>query len=106
MRMKHLNTQIKLSFQLKSRIMRKRQKQVPIRSLLRRKQKCKKQKQNKHLNQLLFRLNNQSALLSLQVSQYLLASRLASLSVNQSANQFQLVAQLLSASLYLLVVQS
>ena len=106
MQMKHLNILIKQLSQLKSRTMRKLQKQVQIRSLLKRKRKCKKQKQNKPLNQLLFRLNNQSALLSLQVSQCLLASRLASLSVNRSANQFRLVAQFLSASLYLLAIQS
>lgn len=49
---------------------------------------------------------SQSALLSLQVSQYLLVSRLASLLVNRSANQFPLVTQLLLASLYLLAVRS
>ena len=106
MQMKYLNLLIKQLSQLKSRTMRKLQKQVQIRSLLKRKRKCEKQKQNKPLNQLLFRLNNLSALLSLQVNQCLLVSRLASLSVNQSANQFRLVVQLLSVSLYLLAIQS
>ena len=49
---------------------------------------------------------SQSVILSLQVSQSLLVSRLASLLVNRSANQFPLVTQLLSASLYLLAIQS
>jgi len=49
---------------------------------------------------------SQSALLSLQVSQSLLVSRLASLLVNRSANQFLLVTQFLSTGLYLLAVRS
>ena len=51
-------------------------------------------------------LVSQSVLQSLQVSQSLLVSRVASLLVNRSANQFPLVTQLLSASLYLLAIQS
>ena len=106
MQMKHLNILIKQLSQLKSRTMRKRQKQVLIRLLHKRKQKCEKQKQNKLLSWPLFQLLSQPALLSLQVSQSLLASRLASLLVNRSANQFRLVVQFLSASLYLLAVRS
>ena len=106
MQMKYLNILIKQLSQLKSRTMRKQQKQVRIRSLLKRKQKCEKQKQNRLLSWPLFQLVSQLALLSLQVSQSLLVSRLASLLVNRSANQFPLVTQLLSAGLYLLVVLS
>ena len=106
MRMKHLNIQTKLLFQLKSRTMRKRQKQVLIRLLHKLKQKCEKQKQNKLLSWPLFQLLSQPALLSLQVSQYLLVSRLANLLVNRSVDQFPLVTQLLLAGLYLLAIQS
>ncbi len=106
MQMKHLNILIKQLSQLKSRTMKKQQKQVQIRSLLKRKRKCEKQKQNKLLSWPLFQLVSQSVILSLQVSQSLLVSRLASLLVNRSANQFPLVTQLLSASLYLLAIQS
>ena len=106
MQLKHLNLLIKQLFQLKSRTMKKQQKQVQIRSLLKRKQKCEKQKQNRLLSWPLFQLVSQSVILSLQVSQSLLVSRLASLLVNRSANQFPLVTQLLSASLYLLAIQS
>ena len=91
MQMKYLNLLIKQLFQLKSRTMKKQQKQVQIRSLLKRKQKCEKQKQNRLLSWPLFQLVSQSALQSLQVSQSLLVSRLASMLVNRSANQFPLV---------------
>ena len=50
MQMKYLNILIKQLSQLKSGTMRKQQKQVRIRSLLKRKQKCEKQKQNKLLS--------------------------------------------------------
>ncbi|EFX52787.1 hypothetical protein HMPREF9422_1097 [Streptococcus cristatus ATCC 51100] len=50
MQMKYLNLLIKQLSQLKSRTMRKQQKQVQIRSLLKRKRKCEKQKQNKLLS--------------------------------------------------------
>ncbi len=104
MRMKDLNTQIKLSFQLEVKDSEEAEASTTW-SLLRRKQKCAKAKAEQvSFEPASFRLNNQSANFISTSESVSLAS--TSQSVSQSISQSVSVAQLLSASLYLLVVQS